>query len=83
VELSAASLGTPQGTIGVPPVQFWEWMISPNHNEIVVDSPPASWSDLLWDWRISPNHSEIVVNDPFWDWVVSPNHNEIVVDDRA
>jgi hypothetical protein len=53
-------------------VQFWERVISPNHNEIVVDdrsapAAPASGSR----------------NDLFWDWMISPNHNEIVVDDRA
>ena len=54
-------------------MQFWEWVVSPNHNEIVVADRPApaapaapangSWDDLFWDWRISPNHNEIVVDD--------------------
>nr|BFE57244.1 hypothetical protein GCM10020063_017700 [Dactylosporangium thailandense] len=51
--------------------RFWEWVISPNDNEVVVEQPveqPAapgngSWDDLVWDWRISPNHNETVVEE--------------------
>ncbi len=31
-----------------------EWLISPNHNEIVRDDP-------FGDWVVSPNHNEIVI----------------------
>ncbi|MER7281649.1 hypothetical protein ABT369_45145 [Dactylosporangium sp. NPDC000244] len=51
--------------------RFWEWVISPNHNEVVVEEPVekpvapgnGSWDDLVWDWRISPNHNETVVEE--------------------
>ncbi|WP_433075339.1 hypothetical protein ACQP1P_29035 [Dactylosporangium sp. CA-052675] len=57
--------------------RFWEWVISPNHNEVVVDGPGhheavvekpvapgnGSWDDLFRDWRISPNHNETVVEE--------------------
>jgi len=47
---------------------FWEWVISPNHNEIVVvgadrPAPSRDVADLLVEWGISPNHNEIVVVD--------------------
>jgi hypothetical protein len=47
---------------------FWEWVISPNHNEIVVvdgqhSAPPRDIADLLVEWGVTPNHNEIVVVD--------------------
>jgi hypothetical protein len=39
-------------------MNVWEWLISPNHNEIVRDV-----ADELIEWVTSPNHNEIVVAD--------------------